>query len=114
MDKGEAIKELTLLGKYIDKNIRAIGSESIYMAIGAIRAQQKPTKLDRSRWEGCECCHDQRKICVNVGNYVYCEDFDCEGCQYFQSADYCRNCGKPLTEEAWMELERRISGGATD
>lgn len=76
----------------------------------------KPAKLDRSRWEGCKYCEtgsndfDIREICVNVGNYINCEDFDCIGCQYFQSSEYCRRCGKPLTKEAWAELERKIEG----
>lgn len=55
------------------------------------------TKLDRSRWEGCGWCKrfqgkfDETK-----------EDL------------YCRFCGRPITEEAWAELERRINDGTTD
>lgn len=53
--------------------------------------QGRHTKLDRSRWRGCGWCKrfqgkfDETK-----------EDL------------YCRFCGRPLTEEAWAELERRI------
>jgi len=48
----------------------------------------KPAVLDRGRWEGCE----------------YCADDDCPLLDY----KYCPMCGKPMTEAAWMELERRI------
>lgn len=65
----------------------------------ALRAQQPPAKLDRSRWEGCPNCHRWQ---------VY-------GYRNYEPA-YCRDCGKPLNEPAWVELERRIGGsdGTTD
>ena len=49
-----------------------------------------PAKLDRSRWEGC-------RFCIGFWNYGFCPE-----------------CGRPLTEEAWAELERRINGGTAD
>lgn len=55
----------------------------------ALRAQQAPTKLDRSRWKGCEYCRDIPKSILK---------------------GFCFSCGRPLTEEAWAELERRIGG----
>lgn len=53
----------------------------------AFRAQKTTSKLDRSRWEECPDCW------VWEGHHKFCAD-----------------CGKPLTEEAWAELERRIGG----
>lgn len=47
------------------------------------------TILDRSQWEGCD----------------YCADDDCPLLDY----KYCPMCGKPMTEAAWKELERRIA-----
>lgn len=46
-------------------------------------------KLDRSRWEGCEYCKDIPKSILK---------------------GFCYACGRPLTEEAWAELEQRIGG----
>lgn len=84
----------------------------------ALRAQQART-LDRSRWEGCEMCstecdeeglgeggaHDFR---INDDAlYFFDTQFGWEGI----TIKYCRFCGRPLTEEAWAELERRITGG---
>lgn len=81
--------------------------EAYGVAIRAIRAQinvkgveidtVKSAKLDRSQWNGCGWCKrfqgkfDETK-----------EDL------------YCRFCGRPLTEESWAELERRINDGTAD
>lgn len=70
---------------------------AINMALDALRAQQIPAKLDRSRWEGCPNCNKWQ---------VY-------GYRNYKPA-YCRDRGKPLNEEAWAEMERRINGGSTD
>ena len=79
----------------LDTLVEAYGIE-----IRALRAQRdvnrveidtvKHAKLDRSRWrwEGCETCKGGR----------------------YRRGEYCPGCGKPLTEEAWAELERRIGG----
>lgn len=68
---------------------------ALEMAVSALRAQQTP--LDRSQWEGC-------KYCRKYGVVVAAFDGWC----------YCNRCGRPLTEEAWAEMERRINGGTTD
>lgn len=60
--------------------------------------EYRPAKLDSSRWEGCGECRStviSQKM-VGLGRR------------------YCLYCGRPLTEEAWAELERRINGGKTD
>lgn len=65
--------------------------EALNMAIAALRAQQTPAKLDRSRWKGCKMCSSPRlRILEQLG------------CQY------CEYCGCPLTGKAWAELERKI------
>lgn len=60
------------------------------MGADALRAQKTPAKLDRIRWEGC--C-----LCAGFWNY-----------------NFCPECGRPITEDAWAELERRINGGTID
>ena len=60
--------------------------------------QQNSAKLDRSRWEGCRFCNDEE-----VANFLLSK-----------KESYCPYCGRPLTEEAWAELEGRINGGTTD
>lgn len=63
----------------------------------ALRAQQPPAKMDRSRWEGCNYCNKYGIVLAA-----------------FDGWSYCNRCGRPLTEEAWAELERRINDGTTD
>lgn len=50
--------------------------------------QSRP--LDRSRWEGCEYCKDIPESILK---------------------GFCYACGRPLTEDAWSELERRVGSG---
>lgn len=88
------------------------------------RVQQTTAKLDRSRWEGCPMCtahytkydwntydvgaHEFR---VSGSSLMYCDQlYGWEGI----GIHFCPNCGRPLTEEAWAKLERRMNGGATD
>lgn len=77
------------------------------MAVDALRAQQENAKLDRSRWNGCSLCRNATyldgDVCVSGTHYVKLSEFD-----------FCPICCRPLTEEAWAELERRINGGTVD
>lgn len=66
-------------------------SDFYRMAECALRAKNQDTRMDRSRWEGCGCCN-------NLGDAKVYEFL------------YCPYCGKPITEEAWKQLERRIGG----
>lgn len=82
---------------------------ALRMAMNALRAQQSPAELDRSRWEGCEYCNDTLK------KYRYINACDIgKRCLIYDTPRYCPICGRPITEEAWAELERRIKGGTTD
>ena len=78
--------------------------DAVNVAYHALRAQQEPVKLDRDQWERCEWC----KGC----GAVICEEHNAMRPKKKRSviAVYCPNCGHPLTEEAWAELERRIGG----
>lgn len=86
--------------------------EACRMAVAALRAWQNPVKLDRSRWEGCERCTSglpekgfPHEFWVDAEAIYYPDtEFGWEG----ELVSYCPHCGRPLTEEAWAELERRI------
>jgi hypothetical protein len=65
--------------------------EAVRWSLKALRTYA--AKLDRNRWEGCPNCY-RWQVC---------------GYRNYEPA-YCRDCGKPLNEEAWAELERRIGG----
>ena len=108
MTREEAVKALSLM-EHVESIVATyepgeIGSdatvhelkEACRLAVAALCAQQEPVKLDRSRWKRCGWC-DKDGVAI-----------------YEHSAlvpEYCTACGRPLTEGAWAELERRMNGG---
>ena len=73
-----------------------------------------PTHIDREAWEGCEFCRNAdfgeygfkigkrfSKISSACGSWSFPKD---------EQFAYCPKCGKPLSEEAWKELEKRVRG----
>lgn len=67
-------------------------------------------KIDRSKWEQCE-------MCVSCGNCWYAKNdkdyVPCNKCVEFDQFDpvgFCRACGRPLTEDDWEELEKKVFG----
>lgn len=117
----EAIKNRERCLEYLEgcpsASVDPDGVEAVRMSIVALRAQKEPAKLDRSRWEGCEMCnrtyrppewngggsHDFR---VSQNALFYHDSkYGWEGIE----VKFCPMCGKPLTEEAWAEMERRLN-----
>lgn len=93
----EAIKILDLetcqeaLSPYLDRSMCEMLDAIIEASrMGASALRTRPDKLDRSRWEGCEYCKDIPKSILK---------------------GFCYACGRPLTEDAWAEMERRMGGG---
>ena len=67
--------------------------------------------IDREAWEPCEWCGSVGK---KPDNWV-CSLEDDNGHTVTNdhmvvcaTANYCPSCGRPLTEEAWADLERRL------
>lgn len=83
--------------------------EACRIAVSALRAQQKHTL------EGCEMCRTKANWADGGAH-----DFRIDGdtLYYFDvqlgwegiEINFCPFCGRPLTEEAWSALERRIGG----
>lgn len=73
-------------------------------------------KIDRTKWKPCEFCRndDGRKILsfdgagdsiiIEIDNWLACIESDSFGFLI----EYCPKYGRPLTEQAWQELERRF------
>ena len=70
--------------------------------------------IDRGKWEACDHC---KKACWNCNHNLLCcegNDKECDDCvnqskwEFLAYQNYCPKCGRPLTEEAWVELERRV------
>ena len=68
-------------------------------------------ELDRTKWEGCDVCNAKGcKTCVHC--IVPRTTYPCNICglgSKFEPVGFCPVCGKPLTDEAWTQLERRLS-----
>lgn len=89
MTRDEAINFFESLKDCLDKTVPAL-SPQLGKAIYAIKSEQQKIKLDMSMWNGCGFCYRW----TTMGN----------------GPAYCRDCGKPLNDEALEELERRING----
>lgn len=69
-----------------------------------------PTHIDRSKWQGCEVCKGAKYVSGWVSAVAPIDSgHDCET-RAEGDFDYCPVCGRPLTDEAWVELERRLRG----
>lgn len=120
MTREEAIKILSPNSK--SRLVRAVDGflpsqkvlSALEMAVSAIYAHH--TTLDRSRWEGCTHCDDRCcctcKYSVTRPTFPPCRE--CGMGLMYDPQNFCPNCGRPLTEVAWAELERRIRGNDGD
>lgn len=65
-----------------------------------------PVHIDREMWNDCVCNEFEKTCCT-------CVSMECHTCvnqSKYEQGRYCSNCGRPLTEVAWAELERRLRG----
>lgn len=70
--------------------------------------------IDREAWEPCESCNTCEN-CRNKDDYNPYEGMlglcaQCYKKSEFDPFKFCKECGRPLTEEAWAELEKRLRG----
>ena len=78
-----------------------------HRADGSCWISPRPAKLDRRRWEGCDTCNNTPgimlgEITICIGRRILTTES--------HEFKYCPECGRPLTEEAWAEMEGRIGG----
>ena len=84
-----------------------------YLPYASDPTVQQPAHIDREKWGMCEVC--QLRNCNNC-QFINLSSLEqpcseCDGKSKWQPAgNYCWCCGRPLTEEAWAELERRVLG----
>lgn len=67
-----------------------------------------PAHIDREAWEPCQRCSSKCLTCA-VNETKKCTSCK-EGSNYLPLYKFCPKCGRPLTEEAWAELEKRLRG----
>ena len=64
--------------------------EFVYSGERSCKVNGIARKIDREKWEPCMWCVPNGQFGLN---------------------NYCSACGRPLTDEAWAGLERRVFGG---
>lgn len=91
-----------------------------------------PARIDREAWEPCEMCGGKKALYQHTTHTkLYMNTFgeaatlvtECMACPPYADCcmknisansafkiNFCPNCGRPLTEEAWKELEKRVRG----
>lgn len=65
-------------------------------------------QIDREKWKPCE-------LCGMLNDEITCRfakftAYDQSKTVRYTSAKFCPECGRPLTEAAWEELEKRLRG----
>ena len=92
-------------GKIKDKTLQHIFDRANELAYAYPTAH-----IDREKWEPCDVCSNAKHI-VGLALAIMDDGSDHRvdtkmNCEY----SFCPNCGRPLTDEAWAELERRVCG----
>lgn len=109
MEKKEAIEVLQEEHDWVQEPCYVI--KAIEMAIDALKMSETgkpPAHIDREAWKPCIKCNGKCYFCK------FNETSKCRKCKnhdsYSPMFNFCPNCGRPLTEEAWAELEKRLRG----
>lgn len=83
--------------------------EALEAAIAALRPSGEPP-IDREKWEPCSKC----KSCAScTGSIINSDVLPCSQCEDYCNyipRKFCPECGRPLTDEAWELLEKRLRG----
>lgn len=107
---------LKALGEYVAEILMPDGKTSyhlidLYGKTWTAYAYPPPVHIDREAWEPCEWCgsvgkHPDNWVCSLEDDNGYTVTND--HMVVCATANYCPACGRPLTEEAWAELEKRL------
>lgn len=69
-----------------------------------------PAHIDQEAWEPCEYCNGAKYVYGQASAVVPNGDKGQIEKEIDGDFDYCPECGRPLTPEAWAMLENRLRG----
>lgn len=75
-----------------------------------------PAHIDRGAWEPCSMCRPQENSLDRFSGHEFLIDdaeiYFCDSEDGWEGEEirFCPWCGRPLTEAAWEELEKRVRG----
>ena len=117
--------------QYVSKKTMYLESMSFYRAYPK-EDDHQPAHIDREAWEPCEYCNgkttlyqhtNSTKLFMNTFGKAATLVTECVACPPYADCcmkdisdnsafriKFCPECGRPLTEEAWAELEKRARG----
>ena len=96
-------------GKIKDRTLKSICDRANEIAY-------PPAHIDREAWEPCSRCRPQENSLDRFSGHEFLIDdaeiyfYDSEDGWEGEEIRFCPWCGRPLTEEAWAELEKRVRG----
>lgn len=77
----------------------------------------KRSSINREAWKPCEKCDELYCSMCKSRNRALDQEpcFSCHSGSKWESANhnFCGECGRPLNEQAWEELEKRLDGAVT-
>lgn len=82
--------------------------EFVYSGERSCKVNGIARKIDREAWEPCEKCNTCWTCKLALNEFVREPCMSCGAFKNHKSLNFCPWCGRPLTEEAWAEMERRI------
>ena len=113
-------------GKIKDKTLQHICDRANELAYA-----YPASRIGREKWEPCKICNGKTtlyqytantKLFMNTFGHAATLVTECMGCPPYAECcmkgistnsafkiNFCPECGRPLTEEAWAELERRLT-----
>ena len=69
-----------------------------------------PAHIDREAWEPCGLCNGAKYVYGHASAVVPNGDNGQIEKEIEGDFDYCPECGRPLTEKGWEDLEKRLRG----
>lgn len=96
---------------YVDNNAPQSTVSKVAEAINTLARNIRITHghINREKWEPCELCSGKHLQTVGFDDRIYL----CSGNSKPPENErfrFCPSCGRPLTDQAWDELEKRMRG----